>query len=123
MSRIVQLFCAAGFYLWGTMLARIPIGENQFYVGTKLEDYVNGGFAVEGEVEFFEDLAVRAYLSVLNNFPDAVTYDATGTVPTPLATWTCEKLIGLGEPLPAGWLMTTDEDDNALCVHLDLEIE
>ena len=113
----------AGFYIWSTYLAIIPIGENQFYVADKLQQIVDQSRAEPDELPFLDDLAGRAYTSVLTNFPDAVTYDATGTVATPLSTWTCQALMDRGDPLPPGWIMAMGPEGELLCTNQPLEIE
>ncbi|MFT4622294.1 MAG: hypothetical protein ACI8PZ_000950 [Myxococcota bacterium] len=113
----------AGFYIWATYLAIIPIGENQFYVAEKLDAIVQQGRAKPEELPFLDDLATRAFESVLKNFPDSVTFDATGTVATPLSTWACIALLDRGEVLPPGWILAQDAEGSQLCTQQPLEVE
>jgi hypothetical protein len=113
----------AGFYVWATYLALIPIGENQYYVGEALQGIVRQGRAQPDELPFLDDLTTRAFTAVLEHFPDAVTFDATGEVATPLSTWACLALEARGDPLPPGWALLQDAEGGSLCAHQPLEIE
>jgi len=57
------------FYLWGTMLATIPIGEYQFHTARSLHElYTVGGS------ENAKEQAKKAYRAVLDHFFDSVTW-------------------------------------------------
>lgn len=95
----------AAFYGWATQLAYEPNGEHQFYTAQKLHSIFDKGLARPEVLPFVRELAIRGYTSVLENFPDDVTYDATGTVPYRLAPLAYTQLQGLGAPLPPGWIV------------------
>ena len=59
----------AKFYLWATILAKSPSGENQYYVATQL----NALFQANSD-EKVRTLALNAYRSLLDNFFDSTTY-------------------------------------------------
>ncbi len=54
------------FYIWATLLALGPNGENQFYTAMALRNAK------------LNDMAMRAYQAVLDYFPDAVSYTKEG---------------------------------------------
>lgn len=59
----------AKFYLWGTILAKIPTGEYQYHTARSLHElYTLGGS------ENAKSQAKKAYRSVLDNFFDSVTW-------------------------------------------------
>ena len=83
----------ARFYLWATMLAKAPSGENQFYAASALQELYT-----EGRSDNSKTQAVKAYRSVLDNFKNSLTYwkaDWLQTAPTyavPLKDWTGMRL-------------------------------
>jgi len=88
----------AAFYSWATLNALTPNGEAQFYVGHDLEAIWKT--SMDNTVR---DHANRAYQAVLNNFPNSLTYDATGKIAYSLAALSCTGIIELNEPLHTGW--------------------
>jgi hypothetical protein len=96
---------AGGFYAWATLLARDPTGENQFYAAVKLAHIYAAGEAPEGQRETVRLMAIAAFQSVLDNFPDSVTYDATGTIPSRLATPAYLAIEELGGRPAGGWVL------------------
>lgn len=76
----------ARFYLWATVLARRPTGENQWYTARALHELfdANSNFAFEDEL--IKEHALKAYRSVLDNFFGSVTFFVFGGVafPAPL---------------------------------------
>jgi hypothetical protein len=100
----------AAFYAWATLLARRPSGEAQFYVATNLVGIYQNGEASQAELPRVREQALRAYQSVLDNFPDAVTYDATGTVAYELATPSYKALVELGGTVRGGWVLVRTSD-------------
>jgi hypothetical protein len=57
------------YYLWATVLARTPNGENQYYTASALHELYTEGGSTNAKEQ-----AIRAYQSVLDNFYDDVTY-------------------------------------------------
>jgi|JI10StandDraft_1071094.scaffolds.fasta_scaffold116706_4 hypothetical protein len=97
----------AAYYAWGTLLARGPYGELQFYTAKELSDLYQTGQADAAELPVVRDMAIRAFQSVLDNFPNDVTYDATGTTPFRLATPAYLGIQALGGAVTGGWVLVT----------------
>ncbi len=57
------------FYLWATILAKIPMGEHQYFTARSLHELYT-----EGESENAREQAKKAYRSVLDNFFDSTTW-------------------------------------------------
>ena len=78
------------FYVWATILAKVPTGENQFYTADSLHRIYNS----EGSV-LAQEQAKRAYRSVLDNFYLSVTF--TGPVgnqtENKLRDWVTDRLV------------------------------
>lgn len=93
------------FYSWASILALQPTGEHQFYTALSLQGIYDEGLAPDEELSQVRDMAVAAFQSVLDNFPDAVTYDASGTFSYPLATPAYNAMVELGGPIEGGWVL------------------
>jgi hypothetical protein len=106
----------AAFYSWATLLAREPGGEAQFYVGNTLLAVYQTGAASQEELPRVKAQAIRAYQSVLDNFPDAVTYDATGTIAYDLVTPAYKGIVEMGGTVQGGWTLVrlTNGQDRAV---------
>jgi hypothetical protein len=72
--------CDLGVYAFGTALALQPTGEHQLYTASCMQNLYEGGRVADEDLYLVWTLAVRGYEAVLENFPDDVTYDATGTI-------------------------------------------
>lgn len=96
------------FYSWATLLTREPTGEHQFYAALNLQRIYQTGRAAEDDLPAVRDLAIDAFTSVLENFPDSVTYDPTGTIAFNLATPAYQGIVALGG-VPQGWTLVTTE--------------
>ena len=55
-------------------------------------------------------MAIRAYQSVLDNFPDSVSFDATGTVSFRLATPAYKAIVARGGKVEGDWVLVTTPD-------------
>ena len=65
------------FYFWATALARLPIGENQYYTALALHELYDAQIQVSGVGDpIVRDQALKAYRSVLDNFFSSVTFFA-----------------------------------------------
>ena len=95
----------AAFYAWATLLAREPGGEAQFYVGNNLLAIYQSGAASQEDLLKVKEQGIRAYQSVLDNFPDAVTYDATGTIAYDLVTPSYKGIVEMGGQVTGGWVL------------------
>ena len=94
---------AAGFYGWGTVLAREPTGEHQYYAATKLQGLYEDREVENRRLETVRDMGVRAYQSVRDNFPDSVSYDETGRFSWRLAPLAYHGILELGGVVQGGW--------------------
>lgn len=97
---------AASFYCWATLLAGQENGENQFYAATSLRGIYDAKEVDERLLPAVKDMAIRAFESVLKNFPDAVTFNAQGAF-FRLATPAYKAIIDLGGERPQGWVLVT----------------
>ena len=61
-------------------------------------------------------LAIDGYQSVLDNFPDSVTYDATGTIAYPLAPSAYAGIEALGGTVEGGWVRIPQDDGSTVVV-------
>ncbi|MFP2926308.1 hypothetical protein ACLESO_14030 [Pyxidicoccus sp. 3LG] len=95
----------AGFYSWATVLTQNPTGEAQFYVGGNLLGVYQAGQASQEDLPRVREQAIRAYQSVLDNFPDAVTYDASGTIAYELVTPAYKGIVEMGGTVTGGWVL------------------
>ena len=99
----------AAFYSWATINARIPGGESQYYAALNLKAVVDHDLGPASQMPVARELAIRGFQSVLDHFPDAVTYDATGTVAFELATPSFQAIVDLGGT-PVGWILVDTPD-------------
>ena len=67
------------------MTAYEPTGENQLYTGMALSDMWTFEEAKGADLVFVRQMAIDAFQSVLDNFPDSVSYLADGVTFFPLA--------------------------------------
>ncbi|GMT99053.1 hypothetical protein KH5H1_31720 [Corallococcus caeni] len=95
----------AAYYAWATVLANGPYGEAQYYVALNLAAIYQRGQADQASLPLAREMAVKAYQSVLDNFPDAVTYDASGTIAYELVTPAYKGVVELGGTVAGGWVM------------------
>lgn len=64
------------YYLWATVLAQTPNGENQYYTASALHELYTEGGSLNAKEQ-----AIRAYRSVLDNFYEDVTYFVADWLP------------------------------------------
>jgi hypothetical protein len=85
-------------------------------VGTNLLAVYQNGEASQLELPRVREQAIRAYQSVLDNFPDAVTYDATGTFAYDLVTPAYKGITEMGGTVQGGWTLVklTNGQDRAV---------
>jgi hypothetical protein len=100
----------AAFYAWATVNARQPYGESQYYVAFNLKGVYTTGAAEVDDLPAIRAQAIRAYQTVLDVFPDAVTYDATGTHTFDLATPSYQAILDLGGKVQGGWILLQTAD-------------
>ena len=93
------------FYSWATVLAYEPTGEAQYYTALNLEQVYKNGQAVQTDLDAVKRLAIAGYQSVLDNFPDAQSFDASGTVAFDLVTPSYLAIVALGETPTGEWVL------------------
>lgn len=93
---VLSTDCAPGFYAFATALAYQPTGEHQFYAASCLHTLYDTARLAPEDTYWAWSAAVRGYQVVLDEFPDAVTYDATGTVAYPLYAQAWAGIEALG---------------------------
>lgn len=95
----------ATFYAWATLLASQPTGEHQFYTGIALRGIYLTEEAPEEDLETIRGLAIAAFQSVLDNFPESVTFEASGKRSFRLATFAFNQIIELGGQVQGDWVL------------------
>lgn len=110
---------AAAFYSWATVLARQPTGEHQFFTAVNLQQMFENREVDNRSLEVVQDMAIGAYQSVLDNFPDSVTFDETGTVSFPLAPGAYFGILALGGTPQGGWVAVETPDGQVTVVKVD----
>ena len=98
------------FYSWATVLAHEPTGEAQYYTALNLQQIYDNGEAVQEDLERVHELAVEGYQSVRDNFPDARSYDASGTVAFELVTPAYQAIVALGASPQGDWILVQDAE-------------
>lgn len=93
---MVSADCIPGFYAFATALAQQPTGENQFYTAKCLQTVYDAGRLAPDDTYWGWSAAVRGYQAVLDNFPEDVTYDATGTIASPVAPLAWDAILTMG---------------------------
>lgn len=109
----------AAFYAFATALVYEPTGEHQYYTAQALAQVAGTGAVAPGvDVAAVRERAIDAYRSVLEQFPDAISYDATGTYAYGLATPAYQAIVALGGTPPAGWVLVATPDGGAQAVRV-----
>lgn len=107
---------AAAFYAWATLLANIPVGENQYYAATKLRDIFLANEVPQEDREAVRQMAIGGFQMVLDCFPDSVFFDVTGTFPRRLATLAYLEILELGGAPEGDWVLVQDSNGNSQVV-------
>jgi hypothetical protein len=105
----------AAFYAWATQNARGATGERQYYTSLDLKTVFDRGLAAEQDLPLVKDVAIRGFQAVLAYFPDAVTYDASGTIAYELATPSVMAILELGGTAD-GWVLVMTPDGRTVAV-------
>jgi hypothetical protein len=95
----------AAFYLWATVLVHERHGEAQFFTASALDDIYSYGLASASALPYVRLMAIAGYQSLLDNFPDAVSYNADGVSNYPLAPLAYEGIVALGGTVQGGWVV------------------
>lgn len=108
-------FHEAAYYAWATMLVNEPTGEHQYYTALNLQRIYERQLAEPEDVYYARDIAIRGYQVILDEFPDSVTFDASGRVSFWLAPLAYDAIVGLGGT-PEGWTEVATEDGGTTVV-------
>jgi hypothetical protein len=96
----------AAFYAFATALVAEPTGEHQFYAAQLLAEIARTGSLVDlARRDEVLRTAVAGYQAVLDHFPDARGYDATGTTSYRLATPAYKAIVALGAKVEGDWVL------------------
>jgi hypothetical protein len=95
----------AAFYLWATVLVHEGHGEAQFFTASALDDIYSYGLASASALPYVRLMAIAGYQSLLDNFPDAVSYNADGVSNYPLAPLAYDGIVALGGTVQGGWIV------------------
>ena len=107
---------AGAFYAWATLLAREPTGEHQYYTATKLRD-IYAAQEVEGpDREKVRQMAIAAFQTVLDDFPDSVTFDPSGTEAFRLATPALMGILDLNGDVLGDWILVPDQNGELVAI-------
>jgi hypothetical protein len=105
----------AAFYAWATANARGASGERQYYTALDLKTIYDRGMSYDTDLPMIKDVAIRGFQAVLTHFPDAVTYDATGTIAYELVTPSVVAILELGGTAD-GWVLVMTPDGRTVAV-------
>ena len=108
-------FWPASFYSWATALAERPSGENQLYTALAAQQLYERRAADNGLLFPIRAIALSGFQAVLDQFPDDVTYDATGTIAYPVAPTAYAGIEALGGT-PVGWVLVEGDDGSVALV-------
>jgi len=112
----------ATFYAWATLLASEPIGENQFYTATAAGEIWTRFDCDPDHLYGVWQIAIEGHQTVLDEFGDSLTYDATGTIAYPLAPISYRAIETLGGT-PRGWTLVVGEDGTETLVAVPAPVE
>ncbi|MGB5504171.1 MAG: hypothetical protein WBM75_17375 [Polyangiales bacterium] len=107
---------AGAFYAWATVLAEIPIGENQFFTAVKLRDLYESNEVAEEDRDTVRRMAIDGFQALLDCFPESLLFDASGTVSTRFATLAYGQILDLGGVVQGDWVVVEDSLGNPTAV-------
>jgi hypothetical protein len=99
---------AGAFYAWATLLTAIPIGENQYFTAVKLRDIYLANEVPPEDRETVRLMAIAAFQSILDCFPDDLLFDVAGEFSFRLATLAYEEIIDLNGVPQGDWVLITN---------------
>jgi hypothetical protein len=112
----------AVFYAWATFLTQEPTGEAQFYTATAAANLYAYRDCEPDDLYYVRQIAIDGFQAVLDEFPESVTYDATGTYAYPLAPLAYQGIVSLGG-VPKGWALVTGEDGTQAVVPIGAAVD
>ncbi len=98
------------FYSWATWLATEPTGESQFYTASNLAEIWRAGDASQEDLALIRQMAIDGFQAVLDDFPDAATFDPTGNIRFELITPSYQGIIALGGTPEGSWYLINDSN-------------
>ena len=107
---------AGAFYAWAWLLAKIPIGEHQFFTAVKLRDLYESNEVAEEDRETVRQMAIDGFQALLDCFPESLLFDASGTVTTRFATLAYGQILDLGGVVQGDWVVVEDSLGNPTAV-------
>jgi len=107
---------AGAFYAWAWLLAKIPIGEHQFFTAVKLRDLYESNEVAEEDRETVRQMAIDGFQALLDCFPESLLFDASGTVTQRFATLAYGQILDLGGVVQGDWVVVEDSLGNPTAV-------
>jgi len=107
---------AGAFYAWATILAEIPIGENQFFTAVKLRDLYESNEVAEEDRDTVRRMAIDGFQALLDCFPESWLFDASGTISFRFATLAYGQILDLGGVVQGDWVVVEDSLGNPTAV-------
>ena len=107
----------ASYYAWGTWMTQEPTGEAQFYTALNLHAIHDRDLADPDDLYYVRQIAIDGYQTMLDEFPDAVTYDATGTIAYELAPQAYAGIVALGGVVEGDWVLITNKDGSTTLIN------
>jgi len=107
---------AGAFYAWATLLANVPIGENQYYAAVTLRDIYQANEVPPEQLETVRTMAINAFQAVLDCFPDSVLFDVSGEIPIRLSTLAFIEITELNGVVQGDWVLAEDSRGTATAV-------
>lgn len=106
-----------GFYAMAQSLVQVPTGEHQYHTAVAAHAIWAHELADEEDLYLAYDIAVQGYRTVLEDFTDDVTYDASGTYSWYVAPLAFQALQELGGDT-SGYALITADDGTAIVVEV-----
>jgi len=107
---------AGAFYAWATVLANIPIGENQYFTAIKLRDIYESNELAEEDRETVRQMAVNGFQAVLDCFPESLLFESSGTLALRLAPLAYAQILELGGVPQGDWVAVVNSRGNLTAV-------
>ena len=109
-------FWIPAFYAWGSDLAMVPEGERQFYTALCAQNIYTLELADDADVVWTREIAIGGYQSMLDHFPEARSYDESGTFSWALAPLAIQGIQDLGGTVEGGWVLVEGADGELVAV-------
>ena len=95
----------------------VRAASRQFYAALNLQLIYDRELAPADRREWVRAQAIRGFQTVLDVFPDSVTWDASGTIAYDLATMAYKAIVALGG-VPEGWILVETADGGERAIPL-----